>query len=142
MCRARRSVRGTPERLGATTPRVSREDQRGAPRGDCDIGAYQLVTCFGRTVNVVGTDGNDKFKGTNEAEVFLTLDGNDTVNGGNGFDAACGGDGNDKLKGGGDPDKLSGGSGTDTLNGGPANDVCIGGTGQDSATSCEKKQSI
>lgn len=133
---------GDPNAPGTNHPACIRADQRGVPRKSCDIGAYERVTCFGRLVNVVGTEQKDKLKGTTAAEVFLTLGGNDVVDGSGGIDALCGGGGNDKLKGGGAADKLSGGNGVDGLNGGPGNDLCVGGTGKDTASACETQQSI
>jgi predicted outer membrane repeat protein len=108
-------------------------DQRGAPRKDCDIGAYERVLCQKRVVNRVGTSGNDKLKGTGAKDGLLALGGKDKLNGKGGADGLCGGPGKDALRGGG---------GNDRLNGGPGKDLCVGGAGNDKAKGCETERSL
>ena len=112
------------------------DDQRGAPRKNCDIGAYERVKCAGTLVNRVGTDGKDRLTGTNKKDGFLLLKGKDVAKGGDGNDAICGGGGGDKLKGQGGNDTLLGEGGNDLLVGGPGNDTCIGGPGSNTLKSC------
>jgi len=99
---------------GAGCPQV---DQRGVPHkigGRCDIGAYELARCQGRTINLVGSPGIDRLNGTSGADGFLGLGGNDTLIGMGGKDGLCGGPGDDRLEGGTKADRLDGGPGTDT----------------------------
>lgn len=121
-------------------------DQRGAPRSDCDSGAYELVLCLGRRVTIVGTPGADDLSGGLRRDVFLGLGGDDVFQGSLDVDRACGGRGSDHLIGGpgddllagnGGPDLLVGEGGDDLLIGGPGSDVCRGGTGQDVIRRCE-----
>lgn len=118
---------GNPATPGSGGGACPTTDQRGVPRaldGRCDKGAYELVTCQSRRVNVVGTGGADHLTGTSAADGILGLGGNDTLTGLAGNDGLCGGSGNDHL---------DGGSGTDS---------CDGGPGTDTATSCEIKHGI
>jgi CSLREA domain-containing protein len=121
-------------------------DQRGAPRSDCDSGAYELVLCLGRPVTIVGTPGRDDLSGGLERDVFLGLGGNDDFQGSIDVDRACGGAGDDHLIGGPGGDLLAGNrgrdvllgeGGDDTLLGGPDADVCRGGDGRDITRRCE-----
>lgn len=125
---------GDPSKPGSKgTAACAVDDQRGAPR-NCDIGAYEYVTCGGVLVNEVLTGGNDVFKGTSATEGVLGLDGNDRINGSGGKDGLCGGDGKDKL---------NGAAGNDRLDGGDGKDLCIGGAGKDkAAVSCEKTKKV
>jgi hypothetical protein len=121
-------------------------DQRGAPRSDCDSGAYELVLCLGRRVTIVGTPGPDDLSGGLRRDVFLGRGGDDEFQGSLDVDRACGGRGNDHLIGGPGDDLLAGNrgrdllvgeGGDDLLIGGPGGDVCRGGTGQDVTRRCE-----
>jgi CSLREA domain-containing protein len=121
-------------------------DQRGAPRTDCDSGAYELVLCLDRPVTIVGTPGDDDLSGGLQRDVFLGLGGDDVFQGSLDMDRACGGMGDDHLIGGPGDDQLTGNRGRDSLVGeagddlligGPAADVCRGGPGQDITRSCE-----
>lgn len=138
--------------LKAGSPAVDRgsgchaTDQRGAPRSDCDSGAYELVLCLGRPVTIVGTSGPDDLSGGLERDVFLGRGGNDEFQGSVDVDRACGGKGDDRLIGGpgddlllgnGGSDVLFGEGGDDILLGGPGSDVCRGGTGSDVTRRCE-----
>jgi hypothetical protein len=59
-------------------------DQRGAPRADNAIGAYELVRCQDAVVNVVGTAGSDVLRGSGRSDAILALAGADEVFGGGG----------------------------------------------------------
>lgn len=122
------------------------KDQRGAPRADCDSGAYELVRCLGQTVTIVGTPGPDDLSGGPGRDVFLGLAGDDVFQGSLNIDRACGGNGNDRLIGGPGDDRLAGNrgrdvllgeGGNDILIGGRAADVCRGGDGRDVSRKCE-----
>jgi CSLREA domain-containing protein len=109
-------------------------DQRGAPRSDCDIGAYELVRCQGAVVNMVGTAGADVLRSGDRSDTILGLGGADEISGGGGNDTVCGGEGNDRLKGGSGKDRLFGQEGQDRLNTRDevkGNDLADGGPGQD-----------
>lgn len=121
-------------------------DQRGAPRSDCDSGAYELVLCLGRPVTIVGTPGPDDLSGGLERDVFLGLRGDDVFQGSLDVDRACGGRGRDRLIGGPGDDLLAGNRGRDVLLGeggddillgGPGADICRGGDGHDVTRRCE-----
>jgi Ca2+-binding RTX toxin-like protein len=99
-------------------------------------------TCFGKTVTVMGTAGDDELHGTPGTDVIYGGGGNDwivgwsTANGnadpdGTGPDYLCGGPGGDILYGNGGADHLNGGDGNDGLNGGPGSDVIQGNSGGD-----------
>ena len=124
----------------------ARADQRGAPRDDCDAGAYERVLCLGKAVDVVGTRGDDDLTGGRARDVFLGLGGDDEFQGsldddracgGGGRDRLIGGPGRDRLDGGADGDRLRGEEGRDVLDGGPAVDRCNGGPGRDLLRRCE-----
>jgi CSLREA domain-containing protein len=138
--------------LKADSPAVGRgsgchpTDQRGAPRSDCDSGAYELVLCLGRPVTIVGTPGPDDLSGGLERDVFLGLRGDDVFQGSLDVDRACGGRGDDRLIGGPGDDRLSGNRGRDVLlgeggddilAGGRGADICRGGDGHDVTRRCE-----
>jgi len=138
--------------INAGGPTCTATDQRGLPRADCDIGAYELVFCKGAVVNRIGTDGNDTLVGTSGADGFLAFGGNDRVRGLGGKDTAClgpgkdvaaGGGGKDRLFGEGGKDRLKGQGGNDRMVGGPGKDTCVGGPGKkDRAVSCEVKKTV
>jgi Ca2+-binding RTX toxin-like protein len=122
------------------------KDQRGAPRADCDSGAYELVRCLDDTVTIVGTPGPDDLSGGLGRDVFLGLGGDDVFQGSLNIDRACGGNGNDRLIGGPGNDRLAGNrgrdvllgeGGNDILIGGRAADLCRGGRGRDVSRKCE-----
>jgi hemolysin type calcium-binding protein len=160
---------GSSEAPGSSATACKTLDQRGVGRTDCDVGAYELVTCQGVTVNRVGTSGPDSLIGTPDADGFLSFAGQDQINGRAGNDAACSGPGddvilggagndsvlagpgqdlargvagNDTLDGGTGADRLLGGLGNDTLKGGAGPDTCAGGPGNDTATSCEQQSQV
>jgi hypothetical protein len=100
------------------------------------------LTCRGKQLTIVGTNGPDLIVGTPGADVIGALAGNDTVSGLARNDVICGGAGKDTLKGGKGKDTLLGQAGKDKLKGGGANDICKGGKGNDSAAKCEVEKSI
>jgi Ca2+-binding RTX toxin-like protein len=112
------------------------------------------LTCKGKRLTIVGSNGPDEIIGTARRDVIGALDGNDRVRGLDGKDLICGGKnkdtlkggkGNDKLLGQKGRDKLKGGGGRDKLNGGGGRDFCKGGKGPkggDSASACEVEKSI
>lgn len=106
-------------------------DQRGAPRADCDSGAYEIVLCLGRPVTIVGTPGPDDLSGGLGRDVFLGLGGNDEFQGSLDVDRACGGNGDDRLIGGPGDDTLAGNRGRDVLFGEGGDDILLGGRGAD-----------
>jgi Ca2+-binding RTX toxin-like protein len=108
-------------------------DQRGLPRGACDIGAYELVFCRKVPVNRIGGPNKDSLTGTAGKDGILGLGGNDKLRGKGGSDGLCGGPGKDVLKGGGAKDRLDGG---------PGKDLCVGQAGRDNAKACEQEKSI
>ncbi len=81
--------------------------------------------------HIIGTDGDDKLKGTRGSDHMLGLDGNDRLYGRQGNDLLSGGNGNDRLYGGRGDDVLIGGQGNDYLSGGRGNNVLFGGQGND-----------
>ncbi len=124
---------GSPARPGSGGSACDPADARGAPRKNCDIGAYELVRCAGTVVNRVGTAAKDTLRGTNRKDGMIGLGGRDTLIGKGGKDALCGGGGKDKLKGGGGKDALIGQAG---------NDQCIGGPSSDRVKGCEREKSV
>jgi CSLREA domain-containing protein len=131
--------------LGAAGACDSRADQRGAPRDRrCDAGAYELVRCLGKPVNIVGTHDADELSGGRGPDVFLGLSGDDEFQGSLGKDRACGGrgddlliagPGNDRSDGGPGNDRVKGEQGTDWVWGGPGRDRLVGGPGEDTCQS-------
>lgn len=106
-------------------------DQRGAPRSAADIGAYELVTCLGVTVNVVGTEGLDVLTGTPSQDAVLSLGGDDVITTSGGDDRVCAGDGRDRVQAGAGRDVVLGEGGNDLLAGQGGKDVLAGGSGKD-----------
>lgn len=90
-------------------------------------------TCGGLEPTLAGSDGDDDFTGTNEADVIVGLGGDDTIDGLKGNDVICGGAGDDSLMGSVGNDQLIGGGGADILDGGLGNDDMRGKTGIDTA---------
>ena len=115
--------------IGLAVSGCPAEDQRGAPRANCDSGSYERVRCRGVVVNRVGTAGPDNLRGTGRADGILGLAGADLLRGLGGRDALCGGGGRDRLLGGKGRDKLVGGKGRDR---------CRGGAGPDVRAGCER----
>ena len=85
--------------------------------------------CGGIRVDLLGSAGKDKRKGTKQGEGIAGLAGKDKLVGRKGDDGLCGGRGRDRLMGGPGDDKLVGGAGKDT---------CRGGGGDDKLIDCER----
>jgi trimeric autotransporter adhesin len=83
------------------------------------------------SVELIGTNGNDRILGTFFNDAISGGEGNDALGGFSGSDVLSGDAGNDTLVGGWGDDTLHGGSGNDLLNGGEGNDTMDGGTGDD-----------
>ena len=81
--------------------------------------------------HIIGTNADDKLKGTRDSDHILGLDGNDRLYGRQGDDLLSGGKGHDHLYGGQGNDTLIGGQGNDYLSGGRGNNVLLGGEGND-----------
>ncbi|HEX2129224.1 MAG TPA: Ig-like domain-containing protein, partial [Solirubrobacterales bacterium] len=94
-------------------------------------GGGEAERCGGKVADIVGTEGNDRLRGTSRSETIVGLAGNDKISGGGGKDVICGGDGKDTLKGGGGKDRLFGDAGKDKLRGGGGKDKLRGGPGRD-----------
>ena len=125
---------GNPVTPGSAAGACEPSDQRGVPRSDCDIGAYELVRCHDAVVNIVGTPGPDVLRSDERSDAILGLGGADEVFGGGGADAICAGGGNDTAYGGDGQDRLFGQDGGDLLNtkdGVQGNDLANGGAGTD-----------
>lgn len=101
------------------------KDQRGVPRRNCDIGAYERIECRGVLVNRVGTNGPDTLAGTGGRDGFIGRGSADKLKGRGGRDALCGQAGKDRLVAGPGDDFLHGGGGSDTGKGGPGDDRCV-----------------
>ena len=102
----------------------------------------------------LGTNGKDKFQGTEKVDVICTFGGADKANGkraddvllaGKGDDKISGNQnndfldgewGNDRIKGGGGKDKLIGKQGNDQLSGGGGKDKCRAGPGTNRQRGC------
>ena len=122
---------GNPAAPGSGVEACAASDQRGVPRADCDIGAYELVRCQGAVVNIVGTAGPDVLRSDDRSDAILGLGGADEVFGGSGADAICAGEGNDLLRGQNGNDQIGGGAGNDTAYGGDGGDRLLGQDGND-----------
>jgi uncharacterized delta-60 repeat protein len=99
--------------------------------GDHQAAPQAAPTCQGRPATIVGTEGNDRLKGTRKADVVVALGGADVVKGLDGDDVVCGGAGNDRLQGGAGRDRLYGEAGKDRLVGGSGKDRLVGGPDRD-----------
>ena len=81
---------------------------------------------------LMGTNGDDNFMGTPEADTIYGAGGNDTINGNIGNDKIYGELGNDLLRGSAGLDWMYGGEGNDILDAsGEGNDYLFGGNGND-----------
>lgn len=86
----------------------------------------QVPQCNGLDATIIGTEDNDKIRGTSSNDVIVGLGGNDKIQGKGGNDIICGGEGDDKLYGNQGNDILIGGSGNDKIHGGNGFDTCDG----------------
>lgn len=76
------------------------------------------TTCFGQTVQIKGTDGDDSnLQGTPTADVIAAGAGTDSIYPLDGHDRVCGDDGNDFSLGDGGLDRLAGNNGADVMRG-------------------------
>jgi hypothetical protein len=96
------------------------------------VGAQQEpLTCFGEPVTIVGTEGNDRLKGTRHRDVIQALGGNDVVRALGGNDVVCGDAGDDRIDAGRGDDTIHDETGDDRLAGGPGDDRLFGNYGHD-----------
>jgi Ca2+-binding RTX toxin-like protein len=89
-----------------------------------------------------GTNGDDRFSGTDRGDHLYGLRGNDVISGGDGPDSIFGGPHNDRLGGGSGRDRLVGRSGNDVLRGGPARDAYSAGRGNDVVRAVDRKREL
>jgi Ca2+-binding RTX toxin-like protein len=95
--------------------------------------------CFGKKATIVGTNGDDKIKGTPRKDVIVAKDGDDTIQSKSKDDFVCLGDGDDFAGTSRGFDKIDGAEGDDEIHGGgfggrpdPGDgDLIIGGPGND-----------
>lgn len=80
---------------------------------------------------IMGTQKNDRLRGTSGNDVIFGLEGNDLIEGRGGRDCLIAGSGNDNVQGETGDDILLGQAGNDSLRGGTGNDVIIGEAGND-----------
>ena len=103
-------------------------DSTSAVAVDLSAGTASGGTAEGDTLlsieNVYGTEYNDSFVGSAEANTLLGYDGDDILSGN---------EGNDNLQGGDGQDELYGGLGNDVFRGGAGADIIDGGEGRDSS---------
>lgn len=71
-------------------------------------------------------EGNDRIRGSQDADNLIGYSGDDTISGARGEDLLNGRRGADTLRGNRDDDRLRGGAGEDILDGGHGNDVLRG----------------
>ncbi|EGT4373619.1 hypothetical protein AUM47_19345 [Cronobacter malonaticus] len=88
-------------------------------------GIYNVEDKLRSVEQIIGTNGNDMFKGGEYIDYFYGGDGNDIIYGNGGNDLLYGGEGVDVIWGGDGDDLLSGGTGNDSLYGGDGNDVYL-----------------
>jgi Ca2+-binding RTX toxin-like protein len=84
-----------------------------------------------KSLPIIGTEGNDEIKSTDNAEKIYGMGGDDTIYSNAGDDYIEGGDGNDILDGGSGNDSIYGQAGNDTLYGQDGDDTMDGGFGND-----------
>jgi hypothetical protein len=85
------------------------------------------ISFKGKTV----TAADNKFKGTEQKDVYDGLGGDDDIMGFGGNDVLNGGKGSDDLYGGTGNDRINGGAGSDFIWGDMGNDILTGGKGVD-----------
>src|SRR5215213_1924614 len=107
------------------------------------------VTCMGRTVTIMGTDGPDNLIGqSGVADVIYAGGGNDFVSGGDFYeddevpgraaDYICGGPGEDHINGGDGQDSLRGQRGDDVVRGNAGADFLL----DDSCSECDSGNDV
>ena len=82
-------------------------------------------------LDVIGTQGDNRLNGTEQADIILTFGGNDVISGRGGDDLIISGGGNDSIGGGSGNDAIFAGSGNDVVAGGEGDDRIFGGKGND-----------
>jgi Ca2+-binding RTX toxin-like protein len=88
-----------------------------------DPAAEEVQRCHGARVTILGTEGDDKLRGTPSRDVIFGGPGDDEIISSLGNDVVCGGGGSDLIHG---------GRGNDTVDGGPGDeDIAIGDLGDD-----------
>ncbi len=80
---------------------------------------------------IIGDDGDNKLKGTNDDDLIIGNGGDDKIQGKKGNDCIVGGAGNDKIHGGDGDDTVIGGNGDDRIHGQKGDDALFGGNGDD-----------
>jgi hypothetical protein len=85
--------------------------------------------------HIIGTNDNDRLRGTYNNDHIFGLGGDDRLRGRQGNDFLAGGQGNDRLYGGRGNDTLNGGQGDDYLSGGRGTNRLFGGQGNDTLAS-------
>ncbi|WP_293331727.1 calcium-binding protein [Microcoleus sp. CAWBG58] len=85
----------------------------------------------GGGLDIIGTQGDNRIRGTIEEDIILTFGGNDIIAGGSENDLIFSGGGNDSVGGGSDNDTVYAGTGNDVVDGGNGNDTLFGGKGFD-----------
>jgi Ca2+-binding RTX toxin-like protein len=81
-----------------------------ADAGPVSPASARVASCHGRPVTILGTEGADNIKGSNQRDVILALGGDDRIDGRGGKDVICGGSGRDLIKGGPGADKIFAGA--------------------------------
>ncbi|WP_293122013.1 calcium-binding protein [Microcoleus sp. bin38.metabat.b11b12b14.051] len=84
-----------------------------------------------RGLDVIGTQGDNRLLGTEQADIILTFGGNDVISGRGGDDLIISGGGNDSIGGGAGNDDIFAGTGNDVVDGGSGDDRIFGGKGSD-----------
>lgn len=80
---------------------------------------------------IIGTENDEKIRGTNNVDVILGLGGDDKIFGKKGPDCLIGGEGDDWIFGGKGYDTIFGITGDDRIYGGSGKDILNGGMGED-----------
>lgn len=116
---------------------------RDGERGDSDLavngvvvdpgGPAAVLRCNGMMATVVGTEGEDRLRGTDGPDVIVGLGGDDRIRGDDGDDVICAGAGDDWVRGGDGDDLLFGDDGVDRLHGDKGDDL-LDGMDDDSVT--------
>jgi len=95
------------------------------------VAAGSPPRCAGRTVTIIGTQGDDFLRGSPRSDVILALGGNDRIIGLGGRDVICARGGFDVVKAGAQDDRVYGGSAADKIFGEAGADTLVGGRGRD-----------
>ncbi|MBF0444658.1 MAG: hypothetical protein HQL68_03650, partial [Magnetococcales bacterium] len=80
---------------------------------------------------IIGSDKNDKLRGSDSDDVIYGNGGNDKIDGKDGNDIISGGDGNDNIDGDDGNDTIYGDDGNDNIDGKDGDDTIFGGDGND-----------